>query len=84
MKVIVTQEMIDAGIAKNCKQCPLAVAFTATLGYPVEIGMRTGCVTKNNRTTVFNLTKEMQNFIARFDYGQRVEPCEFDFQEAVL
>lgn len=74
MKIEVTQEDIDEGVAGDCEACPIAQAgFRATLSHTQVMGKRIRLY-----GVWRDLPPEAINFVLRFDNGGLVTPFSFE------
>lgn len=80
MKIIVTQEDIDAGKAQCCDSCPVALAAQRAGLTNTRVGEDTSFYYDyaSHEFKHFGLPREARAFIKRFDDGKKVEPFEFE------
>lgn len=79
MHVQVTEDDIIAGIRKDCKWCPVALAVQRL--YPeheVKVGVTSIYIIKRGITSRYRMPNEIVIRIARFDDGQDMTPMEFE------
>jgi hypothetical protein len=75
MKIQVTQQDIDEGVAESCHDCPVALAIErATLG-DVRVWRREVSIYKIGRKP---LPLTATDFIDHFDAREPVQPFEFE------
>ena len=78
--ILVTQEDISQGVKKQCKRCPIALAVRRSLDTALTEVFPSVCYIKRNRDSFCEtalLPDTAQDFIARFDHDQPVEPFSF-------
>lgn len=87
VKVQVTQEDIDHGVAGDECDCPVSLAvrraFPQSKKVHVLAGMRDDYVVEvyvESGPTEFELPLEVNEWITTFDWGNIVEPVEFEMQ----
>lgn len=79
MHVQVTQADIDAGIRKDCKRCPVALAVQRL--YPeheVKVGVTSIYIIKSGITSRYRMPNEIAIRIAQFDDGRPMTLMEFE------
>lgn len=74
MKISVTQDDIDKGVARRCTECPVALAATRHVGKPVFVGPNYIL----SEPLEWDTPSAVKEFIAAFDNGQPVKPFEFE------
>ena len=83
IRVSVTQEDIDAGVACDCEKCPIARAMRA-LGYNATVDDDIVYIWneelrwEGKKLLWRRLPEVAVRFVAAFDGGQVVEPFEFE------
>lgn len=75
MKIEVTQEDIDCGLAGDCRNCPVARAMNRATGDVWEVG--NGWMRRDSETRR-RLPCAVLLFIHRFDKHKTGEPFSFD------
>jgi hypothetical protein len=82
LKVTVTQSDIDAGVARECGRCPVALALARVV--PAGLTVIVGCISAtllSGAPTLPSFHTEIpeiaRDFISAFDEGRPVEPVEF-------
>lgn len=89
LKVEVTQQDIEKGEPHFCSSCPISLALTRAFGEPMSIGYGEiwyGGVmdSQSSRVCRQGFSKEVKEFIARFDNGIAVEPFSFELEVSEL
>lgn len=72
--IVVTQEDIDQGIAKDASRCPLSIALARTFGEPMFAAL----TLFGNEHVVSRLPQIATNFIYAYDAKEHVEPFSFE------
>lgn len=87
MKVQVTQDHIDNGHRNSAVSCPIALALKETPGATnVSVGIGTASIGYGNvlrydyKRTYYHLPWQATEFIDRFDFGDPVQPFEFEME----
>ena len=76
MKIQVTQEDIDRGIAGSCGRCPITLAIRRATSKNYYTGVED--VFHMDYGPVIRLPFEAIKFIKNFDSGNEVKPFEFE------
>lgn len=84
MKIEVTQEDIDQGMVRSCRECPVARAIKKKVGMKTCLGVTPSWVSfydiydKTDKTFLVQLPEKATEFINKFDGNEIVEPFEFE------
>lgn len=82
MRVKVTQEDIEKGIPEHCGKCPIARAIRRAMPDAISVGVGSIGVEWFDKSgfRVAELPQQAQQFIYYFDFGEPVQPFEFDLE----
>ena len=79
MKVTVTQKHIDQGERSGIINCPLALALRDATGQPYQVGFAHYWIKAEvGKRKLRRFSTEAGVFIAQFDSGGGVVPCEIE------
>lgn len=83
MTIEVTQDDIDSGIARQCRDCPIALAVERAANVP-----RRSVVASQYEIKIggqyFKVPKSALDFINAFDAEMSVKPFTFELTERIL
>jgi len=92
IKITVTKEHIENGKIKNNKCCPIALSFKnhKDVAHVSIFEDHAWLFMKKKKGEIktlmkqYNFTKDMENFVKKFDNKEQVEPQNFTFDEALM
>lgn len=89
MRIEVTQEDIDTGVARDCRACPVALAVRRATGQSARVVVNADEIILRDSTTGLllgwiKMPPDVAKFVADFDRGRPVSPIssELNFDPA--
>lgn len=85
MIIKVTEEDIKLGVKEDSCKCPVALAMRRITKKQCSVGIAWITVISLNPYSdkTYFVPKKVENFIAAFDKGEKVEPFEFELSKAI-
>lgn len=92
IKITVTKEHIENGKIKDNKCCPIALSFKnhQDVDHVSIFEDHAWLFMKKKKGEIktlmkqYNFTKDMENFVKKFDNNEQVEPQSFTFDDALM
>jgi hypothetical protein len=79
MKVKITEQHVQKGQRCESNFCPIALALKERFDDP-SVGSHGGSILQQGRRSFFMLDPKGRKFVADFDKGLPVEPCELNLE----
>jgi hypothetical protein len=81
LHVDVLQHHIDAGVRRDCRLCPVAMALQRATGEAWRVSEKRAVLRRGSATPIrVRIPVNVTSFIRRFDAGEPVAPFEFTIE----